>query len=416
MRLYEIVTNYGLAVILFALLVKVVLLPFQMKSKRSMMNNSRLQPKIKELEKKHGANKQKYNEEVSKLYKEEKINPMSGCLWSLIPFPIIIALFSAIRQPINIMMGIAKDVLNDKIVPLVTESGWVNTLKPAYEQISQAQYISDNPDVFSQVAQITDKIRYIDYSFLGIDLGRQPEFSFLWSADWTAPDAWKSVLLFLIPIVSGIVAFFSSRISMKMNAMPDANQQSTTKTMMLLMPVISVWFAFSMPAAIGIYIIFSTLFSMIQDIILTSHYKKVMAIEDAERTRVQQEKEAELEAKRLETERKKLENATTVNKNTSKKKQQKLERLEQQEKAVEWEKKNAPEPSEKPEEDSRVGTRKFARGRAYDPERFGGDDSGEAAPSESEQDEDADAETAAAIDTDADAAPDNDEENGGKDE
>ena len=129
MFLYELVNNYGLAVILFALVVKVVLLPFQMKSKRSMMRTSRLQPKLKELEKKHGANKQKYNEEVAKLYKEEGVNPMSGCLWSLIPFPIIIALFSAIRNPLTIMMGVPKALLDRRAAARslnrLTELGWV---------------------------------------------------------------------------------------------------------------------------------------------------------------------------------------------------------------------------------------------------------------------------------------------------
>lgn len=95
MWLYEFTSNYGIAVILFALIVKIILLPFQLKSKRSMMRTSLLQDKMKEIEKKHGANKQKYNEEVQKLYQEEGINPMSGCIWTLIPFPILIALYQS---------------------------------------------------------------------------------------------------------------------------------------------------------------------------------------------------------------------------------------------------------------------------------------------------------------------------------
>ncbi|NLB29817.1 MAG: membrane protein insertase YidC, partial [Clostridiales bacterium] len=111
MWLYELVANYGIAVILFALVVKIILLPFQMKSKRGTMQQARLQPRQAEIQKKHGANKQKYNEELQKLYKEEGVNPASGCIWGLLPFPILIALYQAIRFPLTIMMGVGAELL-----------------------------------------------------------------------------------------------------------------------------------------------------------------------------------------------------------------------------------------------------------------------------------------------------------------
>jgi YidC/Oxa1 family membrane protein insertase len=129
-----------------------------------------------------------------------------------------------------------------------------------------------------------------------------------------------------------------------------------------------VYFAFIMPGAIGIYIIASSLFAMIQDIILTKRYTKIMEIEDAARLEAQRIKEAELEAKRLETERKKAENKTELNPNTSKKKQQKVEKIEQLEKAAEWEKKHQPPATA--DDPSRSGARRYARGRAYDPARY----------------------------------------------
>ena len=375
MLLYELVNNYGLAVILFALVVKVILLPFQMKSKRSMMKTSRLQPKLKELEKKHGANKQKYNEEVQKLYKEENINPMSGCLWSLIPFPIIIALFSAIRNPLTIMMGVAKSLIEEggAIYNKLMELGWANTLNKNYVQIDQAQFISQH---FESFAGLSDKLRQLDYSFLGMDLGQQPQFNFLWTTDWGDPSVWQpGLLLFLLPLISGALAFLTSRISMKMNPQQDSQQAGSMKSMMLFMPLINVYFAFIMPGAIGVYIIGSMLFQTIQEIVLTKHYTKILEAEEAEKNEQRRIREAELEAKRLETERKKLENNTQRNPNTSKKKQAKTERQEQIEKAVEWEKKHAPPADDKEEDQSCVGPRRYARGRAYDPERFACDTS-----------------------------------------
>ena len=109
--LYEHTGNYGVAVILFALAVNLILTPFMAKSKKSMMRSSRLQPKIAELQRRHEGNPQKLNAEMQKLYREEGVNPMSGCLWSLIPFPILIALYSVIRQPITRMMFASGEVV-----------------------------------------------------------------------------------------------------------------------------------------------------------------------------------------------------------------------------------------------------------------------------------------------------------------
>lgn len=112
-RLLEILYNwtdsYGLAIILFALVVNLILLPFMAKSKKGMMKTTRIQPQLKELEKKHRGNQQKYQQEVMKLYKEQGASPTSGCLWSLIPFPILIALYSVIRQPLGSMMGLGDE-------------------------------------------------------------------------------------------------------------------------------------------------------------------------------------------------------------------------------------------------------------------------------------------------------------------
>ena len=107
--LYNLTGNYGCAIILFALAVNLILTPFMAKSKKSMMRSTRLQPKIQELQRRHEGNQQKLNAEMQKLYREEGVNPMSGCLWSLIPFPILIALYSVIRQPLTRMMFVSSE-------------------------------------------------------------------------------------------------------------------------------------------------------------------------------------------------------------------------------------------------------------------------------------------------------------------
>lgn len=370
MWLYEVTSNYGVAVILFALIVKLILLPFQMKSKRSTMRTSRLQSQLKEIEKKHGANKQKYNEEVQKLYKEEGINPMSGCLWSLLPFPILIALYQAIRYPITIMMGVASELLDEggAIAAKLAETGFESTMNAAYIQIAQSQHITAN---WSAFAGLSDKLRQLDYSFLGLDLGAQPSVSVFWKGDWSDPATISLACLAIIPVLAAVLSFVQSKVSQATNPTPSGDDKSQTaktmNSMLIVMPLITLYFAFVMPAALGVYWIASSAFAIVQDVILNKYYGKKLAAEFAEKDALRAKREKELEEKRKETERLKAENATTVNENTSKKKLQLSEREKQKGKAQEWQKKTQGIEDDEP---GRVGDRKYARGRAYDPDRY----------------------------------------------
>ncbi len=371
--LYEFVGNYGVAVILFALIVKLILMPFQMKSKKGMIQQTRLQGRIKEIEKRHGANKQKYNEEVQKLYREEGVNPLSGCTWSLIPFPILIALYQAIRYPLTIMMGVGKELLDEggAIATKLAELGFESTANAAYVQIEQSQFITKNWSAFSG---LSDKLRQIDYSFLGLDLGKTPNIKMFFSGDtnWSDSATKAIALLVIIPVVAAILTWLQTWLSQKtMPKNPDAEEDPTKKTMSMMnifMPIMTLWFAFLMPAALGLYWIASSVFAMIQEIILNKYYGKKLAIEDAERMALRAQKEKELEAKRQETERLKAENATERNSNTSKKKQRISDREDRREKTAEWERKKGLKADD--ESAGRVDDRKYARGRAYDPDRY----------------------------------------------
>ena len=369
MWLYEGCMNYGLAVILFALIVKLIMLPFQMKSKKGMMRSARLQPRLKELEKKHGANKQKYQAEVAKMYKEEGVNPASGCLWSLIPFPILIALYRAIVAPMTIMMGVAAEHLAEggAIFTKLASLNFSTTVGKAYEQISQTQFISQNWDQFSSLTA-NIPLKQINYGFLGMDLGAVPQWNFLWTTDWSDSSIWlPGLLLFLLPFISGALSFFSAKIAAKSNPVPDG-QQGSMNMMNMIMPLFSIYLAFIMPAALGIYWAAGSVFAIIQDIVLTNTYTKKIDAEFAEKEELRTIRDAEIERKRLETEKKRAENATEVNPSTSKRKQQRAEKQEQLEKAVDWERQNSDYvPEVNP---SRIGDRKNARGRAYDPDRY----------------------------------------------
>ena len=386
-QLYDWTGNYGISIILFAFIVNLILTPFMAKSKKSMMRSTRLQPRIQELQTRHAGNQQKLNEEMQKLYREEGVNPMSGCLWSLIPFPILIALYSVIRQPLTRMMFITSDAVT-ALQNFFVSNGWY--LAPeradAYSEIKLAGIVHDHwADIQSAVASgesafsgvDLSRLKDVDFHFLGMDLGSVPNWK-IWNFDIGDPKVfWPAFGLFLIPIVATLLSWLQMKVGAQGNPQQDAQSAATMKTMNMTMPLMSLWFCFIMPAAMGIYWISNSTFGMIRDWILTKVFKKQLEVEDAERTAARKERERDLELRRLETERKHAEGTNEKNTNTSKKKIQANEKQKSNERKAALEREDRAarreqlgiEEAEVPA--SQVGNRRYARGRAYDPDRFG---------------------------------------------
>ena len=387
MSLYNLFENYGLAIILFALVVNLILTPFMGKSKASMMRQQRLQPRLNELQRRHGANPQKYNEEVQKLYREENIHPMSGCLWTLIPFPILIALYSVIREPMSVMMGMTEDAVAavqsvlEKLGAFSMDA--LSNQQSAYYEIFLAQAAHENLDAVMAVAP---DFQDISYNFLGLNLGVVPDWR-IWNFDFSSKETFLPALgLFLIPFISAFLSWASMKISQARNdTTPAGNeqQQATTesmnKSMSIMMPLMSVWICFIMPASMGIYWIANSVFGMIRDWILTKHYTKKFMVDDVEwleREKRREAEEAEYERKRVEAERRKAAGLIEDNKNTSKNKKKAIEKQKREEMkaaAIAAEKAERRERLGVQEAEvpaSQVGNRRYARGRAYDPDRF----------------------------------------------
>lgn len=376
-QFYLLTHSYGIAVMLYAVLVNLILLPFMAKSKKSMMRTTRLAPRLKALEKRYNGNQQQYQQAVAKLYKEEKINPMSGCLWMLIPYPILIALYNVIRKPLTAMMMLSEE----NVTALTNFLGYeaaASGRASAYAQIGLADAIHNSWDkVVAALGDFGGKLINLDYSFLGLNLGEQPTFR-LWSVDWSNSAIWLPALgLFMIPVISALMSWLSMVISTKTTPQTDETTQRTNKSMMYVMPLISLWICFSMPAALGVYWIFNSVLGIARDYSLTKLYTKQLNLEDA--VRAEHNREEELARQKEETERKKAEGLSEKNPNTSKKKiqanlkQQDDERkaaAERAERAAKRERLGIKE-NEKPA--SQVGSRRYARGRAYDPNRFGAD-------------------------------------------
>ncbi|MER2056602.1 MAG: YidC/Oxa1 family membrane protein insertase, partial [Clostridia bacterium] len=242
-RLYELTGSYGWAIILFALVVNLILTPFLAKSKKSMMRSTRLQPKIQELQRRHEGNQQKLNAEMQKLYREEGVNPMSGCLWSLIPFPILIALYSVIRQPLTRMMFVSNEFVTT-LQNFFVEQGLytVPERANAYQEIVLTRLTHDNWDLVQSglAGQIDPNLIDINFNFLGLNLGDVPQWNFFMTTDWSDPSVWGPALgLFLIPFLSAFLSWVSMKISTAINPPAAQNDQSaaTMKSMNLMMPL-----------------------------------------------------------------------------------------------------------------------------------------------------------------------------------
>ena len=366
---YNLFGSYGLALIFFAIVVKLILFPFSLKGKRSMIQMNMLSDKMQKLQKQYGKDKERYNLEVQKLYEKEKVNPMSGCLWSFVPLLILFPLYAIIRQPLKYMMGVnSQDLLNAVANAVQWNSaaldmGWIKEAADSfantgYNQLYLASLITPEnlASVQAAVGEAGSKVFSINFDFLGlIDLSQTPQLKF-----WTISGGFG---LFLLPVISAASGFVFSLISMKTNSVNQKSAQAannaTAKSMLIVSPLMSLWIGFAMPAALCVYWIANNLLSMLQEFLcgklLKKDYEKAAA-QQAERER--QEKEEEKERRRLAAE-------------------ERARRLEEEKQNKGRKKKAEKKPAEEEEkipgavkEASRVGMRQYARGRAYDPYRY----------------------------------------------
>ena len=390
--LYDLTSNYGFAMIIFALIVQAVLTPINAKSKKSMMKMSRLQPRIQEIQKKYANDQQKQNEEIQKLQREEGASMgMGGCLWAFIPLLILIPLFTVIREPIKYILSESlenTELIIETLKNLAPEKFSGNQY---YHQVTAAGLISSYAEELrAAIPGISEStLEGINFNFFGIDLGAIPQFNIFaetWAWDWA------HIGLFLIPIVSGASQVLQMWISQKGNESVITNEKGvqdaemaknsqtaqSNKMMMWMMPIMSLWIGFTVSAGLSVYWFIGGLFRMVSDPIMTKRYRKLYDQEDAERLKRAMEQEAiEAEKERIRAERRAA-NPEGQTQNTSKKKLLKQQQLEEA----------AAKAAAKKEYDARRGVaveeetetvtalsgiadRPFCKGRNYDPNHYG---------------------------------------------
>lgn len=414
--------SFALALFLFALLVKIILFPASAKSKKSMMKMSRVTPKVKALEAQYADDKQKYQEEVNKLYKEEGVSTCGGCIWSLLPLILLIPLYEIIRQPITWQILHGSTELTEALKALTTSAfDFKQTffgvganaaevsaaVRAAVPGIARAVALKTSNGAYWEMSAITKLPQIIKliqttapataellknanpvltnpdtFSLFGINLSAIPEWKL-----WATTINWNSIGLFLIPVISGAFNFLSMFISQKMNDQvvvddkgeKDADMakasQSSTKAMTYTMPLMSVVFGFMFPAGLSIYWIAQAVVGILQDYFLTKHYKKVYDAEDeVKRQKAADEAAQEVERERIRAE-KRAANPEGIVENTSKKKIEQQKKAEKAAAEAAYLAKKAEERGETPEETVKDSKRPFSRGRAYRADRYEEQDS-----------------------------------------
>lgn len=349
----EVFNSYGIALILFTVVVKIILFPLNLKGKKSMIKMNVLNEQVKEIQKRCGNDKERYNQEVQKLYTENNASPMGGCGWSMIPLFILWPLYAIIRRPLKYMMNLTEQGTTAvaKALGWATEMGAEFNVGGSNELILGSMLNAENLETAKAAAAAAGAsaagMFVINFDFFGIDLSKIPQLKF-----WEGGITWGALGLFLLPVISAGLSVVSMFVSQKTNQMnKDQAPPKMNLSLILMGPVMSLWIGFALPAGMCIYWIANSVLGMVQEIICGRMLRKDYEAAQKEMEEQQKKaKEAEKERRRAAAEKKAA--AIAAGKDPKKQKQKK-----KQEPGVDM-------------SASREGLRAYARGRAYDPNRY----------------------------------------------
>jgi YidC/Oxa1 family membrane protein insertase len=387
--LYQFTANYGVAMILFTIFVKLILAPITAKSKKTSMKMSRITPMVQDIQKRYEGDQQKMNEALQNLYREEGVSMGAGCLWSLVPLLILFPLLSIIREPIVYLLHESAENAAKIVEVIKTGAPDLFSGNEYYSQVAAARHISDfAAQIKEAIPGISaDTLTGINFDFIGIDLGLIPQWNIFaegWAWDWAHIGG------ALIPILSAGTSVLSMFIMQKLNnsVVTDKNgihdeetakksqSNQSTNIMLWMMPLMSLWIGFTVPGGLSLYWLVQGVVSIILDVILTLHYRKVYDAEDAIRLQRKMERDREeAERERIRAERRAA-NPEGQTQNTSKKKLQQKQRAEEEAARAaavkEYNARKGIVEEEAPEAQvmSGIPERPYCKGRNYDPNRY----------------------------------------------
>ena len=310
---YTLINNYGVAIILFTVFTKVLMFPFSIKQQKSMAANSKMQLKLKELQKKCGNDKLKYQQEMQKLYEKEGINPASGCLTSFIPFPIMIGLFYTVQNPLQNALHLSADGIVKAIEMLKQIPGIGSTFSAQYAQIEIVKHFSAlKPDLTMFSGDELNKIESFShgFQFLGLNLLDTP----LTNGDF---GTFFNTNLWIIPVLCLVSSILTQYFMMKLQPGMQ-QQQGCMKGMLYVLPLFTAWLSCNMPAAVGFYWIISTLTGFLQTIALNIWYSPADLNAKAEAQRIALLEQQEAKVRMIPGAKKVMLEDAPKSKNTSK--------------------------------------------------------------------------------------------------
>ena len=301
------VGNYGVAVVLFTILVRIVLLPLDIKTKKSMRAMTRIQPKVQELQAKYGKDQEKLNQKTMELYKKEKISPMAGCLPLLIQLPILWFMFAAMRevaneQTVKMILDLAEQAKQGlECVPQLQSFLWIKnvfqpdsfcTILPAFgDKLSAISAVSGSSILTAENIEAaraflnTDTYQALAAAYGAGDFIAYPIPVLITTLYITLPSSLSALMhstngLFILPVLAGASQWLMTRLTGNNQA---AQQQQGMGFMNWFFPIFSIWICMSYNAAFSLYWVVSNLIAMVQQLVIN----KVLDAKD---------KKAELEA------------------------------------------------------------------------------------------------------------------------
>ena len=269
---YLLVQNYGLAIIIFSVLIKLAMLPLSIKQQKTLKKNEKVQKEMKILQIKHKGNPERLNQEMMELYKREKINPFGGCFSVIIQFILLLAMFSLVRSPLTFMKQIEEPVITEKIEEIKKENG-ENSISRTYPEMSVIKYVQEK--------NMTDSPMYLNMDFLGLDLSNVPQ------------ENYTDIKVFIIPVLYVISSIASIKLTTKVNSKKEIDKsnaltntednkeldqeemaQQMNKTMSLMMPILSVSISLVAPLGLALYWLVNNIIMIIERLILNKMFSK----------------------------------------------------------------------------------------------------------------------------------------------
>jgi len=268
---YNLFDSYGLAIIILTVIIRLCLFPLTLKQMRSQRDMQRLQPKIKEIEKRYKGDKQAIQQETMALYKQEGVSMTGGCWPMFIQLFVIMGLYQAIYRPLYYMYKFSKD----EIAALSAAYGIEGNVNEA----TIASMMQQDPSKMAGIVENYEAFEFIDFNFLGIDLALTPGVP-----DFTNFSTFfgSATILWVIPLFAFVTGILSS-VTMKFTMPQSANAKDNpaaaqaermSKMMIWVMPIMSIYFAFILPTAIGLYWGIANLLAAVQQVAIRKMLSK----------------------------------------------------------------------------------------------------------------------------------------------